>query len=108
MWNALSKRNQKEHEMNQAEKHLELLGHKATDKVTGVTGVITSVCFDLTGCIQAAVAPKATDDGTIPSSRWFDVPRLTIQTGEPVLEQPDFSKGYVAEGYKGPCDKPPL
>ena len=33
--------------------HLELLGQKVEDKVTGFRGVVTTISFDLYGCIQA-------------------------------------------------------
>ena len=38
-------------------KHVELLGHRAVDKITGFKGVIDSISFDLYGCIQACVRP---------------------------------------------------
>jgi len=41
------------------QKHLDLLGHKVTDRVSGFTGVVTSIGFDLYGCIQAVVTPGA-------------------------------------------------
>jgi len=36
-------------------KHLEMLGKEGFDVVTGFDGVITSVSFDLYGCVQAVV-----------------------------------------------------
>ena len=38
-------------------KHLDLLGHKVKDKVSGFQGVVISMSFDLYGCIQADVRP---------------------------------------------------
>ena len=43
------------------EKHLDLLGRKVEDKVTGIKGVVTSVSFDLYGCIQAVITTPAKD-----------------------------------------------
>ena len=40
-----------------------LLGRKARDQVTNAEGVITSVTFDLFGCIQALLKPPIGDDG---------------------------------------------
>jgi hypothetical protein len=57
------------------QEHLALLGKPVTDKVTGFTGVVTSVSFDLYGCIQAVVTPYAGKDGQLGEPRWFDVPR---------------------------------
>jgi hypothetical protein len=34
---------------NTYERHIELLGLKAKDRITGFSGVIDSVCFDLFG-----------------------------------------------------------
>ena len=44
-------------------KHLDLLGMQVRDQVTGYSGVVTSVCFDLYGCIQAVVHPGTDKDG---------------------------------------------
>ncbi len=93
--------------MSQAEKHIKLLGCKAKDKVTGFKGVITSVSFELYGCIQVAITPAMAKDGTSPQGKWFDPVRLEIKDGKPIVQVPDFEAGYVAEGKKGAdCDKP--
>ena len=81
---------------------IKLLGKKAKDKVTGVEGVITSVSFDLYGCKQAVVHPGTKDDGTIHEVRWFDICRLTITNGIPVMDNP-FINGNPE---KGPASKP--
>ena len=90
----------------EANTHLELLGKEVKDKVTGFRGVVSSVSFDLYGCVQAAVAPPVDEKGEIPRTGWFDVVRLNVLSHDPVMELPDFSKGYVAEGRKGPAEKP--
>lgn len=86
-------------------KHLEVLGRHAEDKVTGFKGVVESICFDLYGCVQAIVSPKA-KDGRKPEGRIFDVSRLKIK-GEPVMDRPlwDFT-GRSDEFPHGPADKP--
>ena len=68
--------------------------------------VQTCVSFDLYGCIQVVVAPQVDKDSKSEDSGWFDVTRIEILSDEPVMQLPDFSAGYVAEGRKGAADKP--
>lgn len=91
-----------------ADQHLALLGLKVQDKVTGREGIVTSVCFDLFGCIQAAVDPGYKDDGSRYDCSWFDVNRLNILNYTPVMQQPPFStlNSPIAQGEHGPADKP--
>jgi hypothetical protein len=90
------------------EKHMELLGHKVTDKVTGFKGVVSSISFDLYGCIQAIVCPEAEKGSKkLADSHWFDVQRLAVTSKQPVMPPPNFDEGYVAEAKKGPAEKPP-
>lgn len=87
--------------------HFQLLGCFVKDRVTGVTGVVTSLCYDLYGCIQVVVQPMA-NGGTTPDSRWYDVTRIEVVDDTPVMQLPDFTKGYVSEGKKGCADKPAM
>ena len=83
------------------EQHINtLLGRKVRDKVTGLEGVVTSLSFDLYGCIQAVVTEN------IEKCYWADITRLEVLDPRPVMELPNFAKGYVAEGRKGPAQKP--
>lgn len=41
--------------MENIRKHLEMLGYAVRDRVTGLEGIVTSIGFDLYGCIQAVV-----------------------------------------------------
>ncbi len=91
--------------MDVYKKHIELLGLSAKDKVTGFKGVIDSVTFDLRGCIQTSLKPPIDENGRIPGTYWVDVTRLEVSK-ERIIDPPNFSEGYVAEGYKGPSDKP--
>jgi hypothetical protein len=76
------------------------LGMKVKDKVLGVTGVVTSVCFDLYGCVQADVHPGVDKVGKALESRgWFDVSRLEITSSKRVMALPDFVR------VPGPSDK---
>ena len=89
-------------------KHLDLLGHRVEDKTSDFKGIVISMSFDLYGCIQADVRPtdlKA--DGSQKEGRWLDVARLIVKSKKPVIEQPDFEWGPIAEGRKGPANLPP-
>lgn len=91
---------------NVFERHIGLLGYRAKDRVTGFSGTIDSVCFDLYGCVQISLRPWMDKDGRLPTGHWFDVTRLEIDTDTRVVEMPNFYEGYVAEGRKGPAEKP--
>ena len=82
-------------------KHLRLLGKKVTDKVSTFTGIVSSVTFDLYGCIQAVVTPCVDKDGKMVEGHWIDVERLTVLIEEPVMVPPSFD-----EADKGPAEKP--
>lgn len=93
------------------QEHLNLLGLKVHDVVTGWNGVVTSINFDLFGCIQALLQPptvtnekgeQASGDG-----RWFDVNRLEVDDSRPVMRTPDFTSVAPPKVYAhGPADKP--
>ena len=89
-------------------KYLDMLGMRVEDRVTGFKGVITSMSFDLYGCIQAVVNPGVDKDGKPGDSHWFDVARLLATDLEPVMDRPEFNwtPEAVADGRKGPADKP--
>lgn len=88
-------------------KHLELLGFPVQDKVTKMQGVVTSIGFDLYGCIQAIVNTGFDKDGN-PQSHWFDIARLDKTSITRVMEPPNYDFGIVAEGRKGPAEKPSM
>ncbi len=90
------------------EKHFKLLGMRVEDKVTGLTGVVDSIAFDLYGCIQAILNPGLDKDLKQRECRWFDVSRLRVIEREPVMTVPDFEFGSIAEGKQGPADKPTM
>ena len=87
-------------------KHIEMLGLKVKDRVTGFRGVVASMTFDLYGCVQAIVTPFAKDDGKLEDSRYFDVSRLEVEAPEPVMRRPNYDFGPVAEGLRGATEKP--
>ena len=89
------------------EEHLSKLGCKCKDKVSGVTGVITHVGFDLFGCIQVIVHPGVDEKGDPKDTVWFDINRLEITESEPVMKAPNFfGNSPQALGLQGPCEKP--
>jgi hypothetical protein len=54
------------------------LGSTVKDKVSGFTGVVTSRCEYITGCVQYGVTPKVDKEGKLLVSNWFDEDRLTV------------------------------
>ena len=71
-------------------KDMNLLGLKVVDSVTGFIGIVTSVSYDLYGCIQAVVVPLVDEKGEIAEGRWFDTKRLQIIDSTPVMDVPKF------------------
>ena len=67
--------------------HLQLLGHQVTDRVTKRKGVVVSISFDLSGCVQAYVQGEADKDGKATDGFWCDTKRLkqdSTKTVQPV------------------------
>lgn len=88
--------------------HIDLLGLPVHDRVTNFAGAVTTISFDLYGCIQAIVTPPCGADGSAPEGRWFDVSRLSIDSMVRVMDVPNFNDGStrIAQGKKGAADKP--
>jgi len=87
-------------------KHLELLGFRARDKITGAEGVVDTVSFDLYGCIQGSLNTGLKYDGERKPNYWFDIARLERVDDDRIMEPPNFIQGEIAEGKMGPADKP--
>ncbi len=83
---------------------LNLLGQRARDRVTGVEGVVTSICFDLYGCVMAIVTPPA-QNGKRVDGEWYDVKRIEV-TGSAVMPAPKFGGAFGDE--TGPEPHPPM
>ena len=81
------------------------MGYKFKDKVTGFSGIVVSVSFDLYGCVQYFINPGLDKDGKLKDGFWFDPSRLAILPGERIMPLPNFEVGPIAEGLKGPADK---
>ncbi|MBN1567917.1 MAG: hypothetical protein JXA73_08710 [Acidobacteria bacterium] len=80
----------------------DLLGKEAEDKVTGFTGIVTSISYDLYGCVQAVLTPKYKENEKAELQRgtWFDTKRLKVLDENPVIEIPDFNR--PPGGYEKP------
>jgi hypothetical protein len=82
--------------------YLKFLGQKVRDRVTGWEGVVSSISFDLYGCVQAVITPKVAKDGKIPEGRWFDIKRLVVLSSKSVMPVPSFAQ------VGGPENKPTI
>lgn len=92
---------------------LKLLGLRVEDRITGFVGIVESICYDLYGCIQAAVRPKLNEKSEIQEGRWFDVSRLAVLNETPIMEVPGGRFDVERKQEKprpslvaGPADKP--
>src|SRR3990172_455741 len=63
----------KEKTMFELKKQLDLLGYQAEDRVTAIKGIITSISFDLYGCIQILLNPCIDKEGKLRDLVWLDV-----------------------------------
>ncbi len=81
--------------------HLKMLGFKMRDRITGVEGVITSVSFDLYGCVQGLMNRGPDKDGKLQDNYWFDMKRLDKVGDEPVMVAPDFQDARVLAEVPG-------
>ena len=72
-------------------KDLELLGLKVKDLVTGREGVVTSVSFDLFGCVQGLMNAGLDKEGKPIEGYWYDVARLKVLSTKPVMPVPSFA-----------------
>lgn len=96
--------------MTNLEKYFDKLGRKGTDRITGISGVITSLCFDLYGCIQVALNPGLDKDGKHQDSCWYDIQRIaTDETAAHVMKaryEDIISKKKPEDYNHGPAEKP--
>ena len=91
------------------EKSINLLGCRAKDLISGGNGIVTSICFDLYGCIQVIITPgKVGKDGKeVPSIGWIDINRARITNNKKIMKLPDFEIKYNSfESVHGPANKP--
>ena len=86
-------------------KTLGLLGLRAKDRITGLEGIITSVCHDLYGCVQASLHSGLDKDGQPANQHWYDVNRLIVSDSR-VMNPPEITSGEPLEHNHGPAEKP--
>lgn len=91
--------------MSTAHVFLDLLGKTAKDRVTGFSGVVASVSFDLYGCVQVVLSPPIDKDGKLPDGRWFDVNRVLVTDENRVMPLPKWGATPQTHDH-GPADKP--
>jgi len=95
----------------------EYMGYPARDRVTGFEGVVTSISFDLFGCVQCALTPPATKDERGKQEHgpcnWYDANRLQL-TGDRVMPLTDFpfvtpagTPSKVRNNYTGASNEKP-
>lgn len=86
------------------EEHLKLLGTTMQDVVTGIKGMVDSVCFDAYGCVQASLREPVKKDGTLAPGSWFDIKRLKPSGKRIMAAPPHFLTPPGKEN--GAADKP--
>lgn len=81
-------------------KYLDLLGYKGKDKITGFEGILTSISFELYGCVQILINAGLDKEGKFRDSCWFDAKRIEKTSDTRILEAPafDFSAGEEKGG----------
>ena len=91
------------------QKFIDLLGYRAKDRITGFSGVVSSVCFDLYGCIQVCLTQGVDDKGQIPErgNQWFDTNRLDIDKAQGRVMNFKVSERYDVANNAGPCESRP-
>lgn len=88
------------------QQYFDLLGLKAKDKVTGFEGVISSVAFDLYGCVQFVLLPPVDKEGKPKDGHWFDSNRVDLLGKKPVMVVPELKPLARRAETPGPADKP--
>lgn len=85
-----------------------MLGLRGKDKVTSFEGTISSISFDLYGCVQVALTPCKETEGKLGESYWFDVHRIEVAGKKRVMDVPHFQAlaRKPKEYSHGPAEKP--
>lgn len=89
------------------QQYMKLMGLKAKDSVTGFTGVVECVSFDLYGCVQVTLRPEIDKkDGKPKDAHWFDHKRIEVLGKRPVMQVPNFN--ITVGDERGPASKPAM
>jgi hypothetical protein len=83
-------------------KDFHLLGRKCKDLVTGQEGVVTSISFDLYGCVQVLLTPPVNVEGKRGEVWWYDSKRMEVLAPTPIMEVPDFKEAPGGEALPLP------
>lgn len=86
------------------EDSLSWLGLRVGDKLTTFTGIISSISFDVSGCIQGYVRPEECKDGKMAEGYWLDLNRLEILSPNQIIK-PCFHGIEMANKVNGPENK---
>jgi len=86
-------------------KGMELLGLNVKDRVTGRTGIITSISFDLFECVQGLMNGGLDKEGKPIEGYWYDVSRLEVLSSKPVMDVPTFAPSLVHGPERKPIPK---
>lgn len=85
---------------------LNMLGLYCKDKITGNEGTVTSIAFDLYGCVTAILNPEV-QDGKPREQNWYDIQRLEIIAEvKRKMDVPDFESKTLLSFDSGPAEKP--
>lgn len=86
--------------------YIDMLGRTGQDKVTGFRGVVSSVSFDLYGCVRVALSPRRAVSRLGPAADllWFDANRIEIHSAVARVPVPEFT-AKPAEHSHGPAEK---
>jgi hypothetical protein len=92
-----------------------MLGKKARDRISGMTGVVSSIGFELCDSnMRAAISPPVDKDGKHVDGRWMSATRIEVVGDEQVMPVPSFSTVQPTYGATpqqhthGPADIPSL
>jgi hypothetical protein len=83
------------------------IGFPVKDNITGIEGIVTSISFDLYGCVQALVDRGLDKNGEFLENGWYDINRLRIIKNKRVMDCPHL-KNEKTIIDKGPALKPSL
>ena len=93
----------------------ELLGKSVRDRISGMTGAVSSIAFEVTDSHpRVAISPPVDSEGKLIDGRWMAMSRIEVVDDERVMPVPAFSTTPPAYGATpqqhthGPADVPPL
>lgn len=85
--------------------YMELLGLKCRDRVTGFKGIVSSVSFDLYGCVQVSLTPEVDKEGKAGDGYWYDHKRIDVLDKTPVMARPIYETKRPGQEI-GAAEKP--